>query len=197
MALARKRSLVQTHSLSSNRGENHAVRALEQELVFVGFLGLVCQAPVKRELGGEWAMGNIKSLKPKEQHEQLLAAADREQIVQYLESGADQDVNKIAVALARQCDLFVHFQRLWMMRVSDLDARLGTEQYMQNIYVNRRILHKQFTGTVSAEKVFRLSLIFLVYIPESICTHDRTGCNTPWSESIPAAIEYGTGSSPL
>ncbi len=97
-------------------------------------------------------MGNIKSLKPKEQHEQLLAAADREQIVQYLESGAHQDVNKIAVALARQCDLFVHFQRLWMMRVSDLDARLGTEQYMQNIYVNRRILHKQFTGTVSAEK---------------------------------------------
>ncbi len=97
-------------------------------------------------------MVNIKSLKPKEQHEQLLAAADREQIVQYMESGAHQDVNKVAVALARQCDLFVHFQRLWMMRVSDLDARLGTQQYMQNVYVNRRTLHKQFAGTISTEK---------------------------------------------
>jgi len=97
-------------------------------------------------------MVDIKALKPKEQHEQLLAAVDKEKIVRFIGTDEYQEVNKVAVALARQCDLFVHFQRLWMMRVADLDARLGSEGYMQNIYVNRRTLHKQFTGTVSAEK---------------------------------------------
>lgn len=85
----------------------------------------------------------MQTLKPKEQHERLLANADKKKIVQSLNDGQDQDVARVAVMLARQCDLFVHFQRLWKMRVSDLDATLSTEQYMKNIYVNKRTLYKE------------------------------------------------------
>ena len=85
----------------------------------------------------------MHELKPKAQHEQLLANADKEMIVQHLNDGEDQDVTRIAVALARQCDLFVHFQRLWKMRVSGLDETLSSERYMKNIFVNRRALHKE------------------------------------------------------
>lgn len=93
----------------------------------------------------------MKKLKPKEQHERFLAAADKEKIVQHLSTGEYHDVTKIATALARQCNLFVHFQRLWLMRVSDLDEKLGTEHYMQNIYVNRRTLYQKPTKTVSSD----------------------------------------------
>ena len=89
----------------------------------------------------------MNGLKPKEQHERLLANADQEKIVQHLTHGRDEDVTKIAVTLARQCDLFVHFQRLWKMRVSDLDEKLNTERYMQNIYVNKRALYKELIKT--------------------------------------------------
>ena len=89
----------------------------------------------------------MKKLKPKEWHERLLADADKEKIVQHLNDGQDQDVTRIAVALARQCDLFVHFQRLWRMRVSDLDETLSTERYMKHIYVNKRTLHKKLVST--------------------------------------------------
>lgn len=82
-------------------------------------------------------------MKPKEQHEQLLADRDREKIVEFLTDGRDQDVTKIAVILARQCDLFVHFQRLWMMRVSGLDEKLNTGRYARYIYVNKRGLYKE------------------------------------------------------
>ena len=92
----------------------------------------------------------MKTLKPKEQHEQLLADADKERIVQLLNNGRDQDVTKIAVTLARQCVLFVHFQRLWKMRVSDLDAKLSTERYTKHIYVNRRVLYKELLSTASS-----------------------------------------------
>ena len=85
----------------------------------------------------------MRPLRPKEQHERLLAEADKAQIVQCLSQGREQDITKIAVTLARQCDLFVHFERLWLMRVSDLNAKLSTEQYMKRIYVNKRALHKQ------------------------------------------------------
>lgn len=93
----------------------------------------------------------MKRLKPKEQHERLLAAADKEKIVQHLSTGEHHDVTQIAATLARQCNLYVHFQRLWLMRVSDLDGTLGSERYMQNIYVNRRALNKRPTKTVSSE----------------------------------------------
>ena len=86
----------------------------------------------------------MNQLKPKEQHERLLADADKEKIVQHLQNGQEQDITKIAVKLARQCNLFVHFQRLWMLRVSDLDEELSSEQYTKKIYVNRRSLHKEF-----------------------------------------------------
>jgi hypothetical protein len=86
----------------------------------------------------------MNQLKPKEQHERLLANVDKEKIVEFLDQDRDQDVTRIAVALARQCDLYVHFQRLWLMRVSDLDANLGSEGYTRNIYVNRTALHKEF-----------------------------------------------------
>jgi hypothetical protein len=79
----------------------------------------------------------MKKLKTKEQHEQLLANADREKIVQLLNNDRAQDVTPIAVALARQCALFVHFQRLWRMRVSDLDEKLSTERYTKHIFVNK------------------------------------------------------------
>ena len=82
-------------------------------------------------------------MKPKEQHEQFLAKADKVKIVQYLQDGQSQAITIIAVLLARQCDLFVHFQRLWQMRVVDLDVELSTDRYMQAIYVNRRALYKE------------------------------------------------------
>ena len=85
----------------------------------------------------------MKKLKPKEQHERLLADSDKEKIVQHLQDGQEQDVTKIAVKLARQCNLFVHFQRLWMLRVSDLDEKLSSEQYTKKIYVNKNSLHKE------------------------------------------------------
>jgi hypothetical protein len=85
----------------------------------------------------------MSQLKPKERHERLLADADKEKIVQHLQDGQEQDVTKIAVKLARQCNLFVHFQRLWMMRVSDLDAKFSSEQYTRKIYMNKGSLHKE------------------------------------------------------
>jgi len=89
----------------------------------------------------------MKELKPKEQHEQLLAKADKEKIVQYLTDGQDQAITKIAVILARECNLFIHFLRLWQLRVSDLDPQLSTERYMQHIYVNRNALYKKLVRT--------------------------------------------------
>lgn len=89
----------------------------------------------------------MMGLKPKDQHERLLANADKEKIIAYLSKGQEQDVTRIAVALARQCDLLVHFQRLWKLRVDTLDARLGTEHYMTNIFVNRRALYKELIKT--------------------------------------------------
>jgi hypothetical protein len=88
-------------------------------------------------------MVNMNTLKPKEQHERLLANADRKKIVQCLSDGQEQGVTKIAVVLARQCDFYTQFQKLWEMRVSDLDAKLSTEQYMKNIYVNKTALYKE------------------------------------------------------
>ena len=85
----------------------------------------------------------MNRLKPKEQHERLLAKNDTEKIVQFLDGGQEIDVTLISLALARQCDLFVHFKRLWKMRVSDLDARFSTDEYMKNIYVNKRTLWKE------------------------------------------------------
>jgi hypothetical protein len=85
----------------------------------------------------------MNQLKPKEWHEQLLANTDKVKIVQHLNSGQDTDVTKISVTLARQCDLFIHFQRLWKLRVADLDERLNTEEYMRNIYTNKRALYKE------------------------------------------------------
>jgi hypothetical protein len=82
-------------------------------------------------------------LKPKAWHEQHLASADREKIVQHLEDGQNQDVTRIAVTLARQCDLYVHFERLWIMRVADLDESLRTEKFMKRVYVNKRALYKE------------------------------------------------------
>ena len=65
----------------------------------------------------------MRQLKPKERHERLLADADKVKIVQHMNSGQEIGVTKISVTLARQCDLFVHFQRLWYMRVAGLDER--------------------------------------------------------------------------
>jgi hypothetical protein len=93
----------------------------------------------------------MKKLKPKEQHERLLANEDKAKIVHHLSAGEQHDVIQIGTALARQCNLFVHFQRLWLMRVSDLDEKLGSERYMQNIYLNRRTLNKQPTRPNSSE----------------------------------------------
>ena len=84
----------------------------------------------------------MNQLKPKEWHERLLANADKVKIVQHLNNGQDTDITKISVALARQCDLFIHFQRLWKMRVADLDEGINTEEYMRNIYTNKRALYK-------------------------------------------------------
>jgi hypothetical protein len=93
----------------------------------------------------------LNQLKPKAQHEQLLASADQALIVQYLEKGQDRDVAKIAVKLAYQCDLFVHFQRLWQMRVSGLDEKLSTDKYIKEIFVNRRTLYKELNRTTSSQ----------------------------------------------
>lgn len=90
-------------------------------------------------------------LKPKEQHERLLANADKEKIMQHMNNGRDQDVTKIAVTLARQCVLFVHFQRLWKMRVSDLDGELKSERYTKHIYVNKRALYKELLSPASSQ----------------------------------------------
>jgi len=92
----------------------------------------------------------MRELKPKEQHERLLANADKEKIVQYLTDGQDQEITIVAVTLARQCGLFVHFHRLWMMRVADLDKRLSTDAYMQNVFVNRRDLYKELSKASSS-----------------------------------------------
>ena len=85
----------------------------------------------------------MHQLKPKEWHEQHIADVDKAKIVQYLSSSEDNDVTKISVTLARDCDLFVHFERLWKLRVAGLDKRLSTEEYMKNIYINRRALYKE------------------------------------------------------
>jgi hypothetical protein len=82
---------------------------------------------------------------PKEQHERHLASVDKALIVNLLSLDADQDITRIAVALARQCDLLVHFRRLWTMRVSELDQRLNTEAYTRDIFVNRRALYKELS----------------------------------------------------
>ena len=92
-------------------------------------------------------------LKPKEQHERLLANSDKEKIVQHLNSGEEVDITKISVMLARQCDLFVHFERLWYLRVADLDKRLNTEEYMKNIYINKRALYKELIKSNRPETV--------------------------------------------
>jgi hypothetical protein len=81
-------------------------------------------------------------LKPKDWHEQHLAAADKAKILQHLACGEDVDITKISVMLARQCDLFFHFQRLWLLRVSNLEGKLSTEEYMRNIFTNKRALYK-------------------------------------------------------
>jgi hypothetical protein len=94
----------------------------------------------------------MNQLKPKERHERLLANTDKEKIVQYLTSGQETDVTKISVTLARQCDLFVHFQRLWKMRVAGLDERLNTEEYMKNIYTNKRALYKELIKLASPQQ---------------------------------------------
>lgn len=91
----------------------------------------------------------MRKLKPKEQHERILANADKEQIILHLHERQEQEVTRVAVALARQCDLFVHFKRLWQMRVSDLDERLSDERYMKNIFVNRRTLHRDLLKSES------------------------------------------------
>lgn len=82
-------------------------------------------------------------LSPKEQHERFLANADREKIVKFLHVGGEQDIVKIAVALARQCNLLVHFQRLWALRVLDLDQELSSDAYTRNIFMNRQSLYKE------------------------------------------------------
>ncbi len=92
-------------------------------------------------------MFRTNQLKPKEQHERFLANADKVKIVQHLHDGHDQDVTKIAVILARQCDLFVHFQRLWIMRVVDLDEELSTDRYMKAVYMNKQALYKELIRT--------------------------------------------------
>lgn len=90
-------------------------------------------------------------LKPKAWHEQHIADIDRAKIVQHLSSGQDVDITKISITLARECDLFVHFQRLWKLRVAGLDKRLSTEEYMKNIYVNRRTLYKELIKSTSVK----------------------------------------------
>ena len=85
----------------------------------------------------------MNQLKPKDQHERLLANADKVKIIQHLSDGQEVDVTRIAVMLARQCDLFDHFQRLWKLRVAELDEKLSSEKYMKHVYVNKRALYKE------------------------------------------------------
>lgn len=85
----------------------------------------------------------MPELKPKDRHEQLLANADKEKIAQYLRDGEEEAITKMAVVLARQCGLFIHFLRLWQMRVTGLDPQLSSESYMQQIYSNRNALYKK------------------------------------------------------
>jgi hypothetical protein len=92
----------------------------------------------------------MKALKPKEQHEQMLAVADHQKIAQHLTDGQNQDITKIAVILARQCNLFVHFQRLWQLRVADLDPELNSENYMLYVYGNRNALYKKLIRDIKA-----------------------------------------------
>jgi len=92
----------------------------------------------------------MKVLKPKEQHEQMLASADKQKIAQYLTDGQAQNITKIAVILARQCNLFIHFLRLWRLRVADLDPQLSSESYMHYIYGNRKILYKKLVRDAKA-----------------------------------------------
>jgi hypothetical protein len=80
----------------------------------------------------------MNQLKPKAWHEQFLANADKEKILQSLQNGQEQEITKLATSLARQSALFIDFANLWKMRVSELDVRLNSERYMRQIYVGRR-----------------------------------------------------------
>lgn len=84
----------------------------------------------------------MKQLKPKDWHEQFLANVDKEKILQYLKDGQDRNITRLAVTLARQCNFFAEFAKLWTLRVSELDARIGSQHYMQRVYVDRRALYK-------------------------------------------------------
>ena len=80
----------------------------------------------------------MNQLKPKAWHEQFLANADKDKIIQALKNGEELEITKLATSLARQSVLFVDFANLWKMRVSELDARLSNDFYMRQIYVKRR-----------------------------------------------------------
>ncbi len=80
----------------------------------------------------------MMQLKPKAWHEQFLANADKDKIIQALSDGKEQEITKLASALARQSALFGDFVYQWKMRVSELDPRLSKDFYMRQIYVGRR-----------------------------------------------------------
>jgi hypothetical protein len=80
----------------------------------------------------------MNQLKPKAWHEQFLANADKDRIIQSLKDGREQEITKLATSLARQSALFIDFVNLWQMRVSELDVRLSSDFYMRQIYVKRR-----------------------------------------------------------
>ena len=80
----------------------------------------------------------MNDLKPKAWHEQFLANADKAKIIQALHDGKEQDITKLATALARQSALFADFATQWKMRVSELDIRLSNDFYMRQIYGGRR-----------------------------------------------------------
>lgn len=90
----------------------------------------------------------MEGMKPKDRHEHLLALADRAKIVRHLEAGGTDEVTKIAVTLARQCDLLIRFRRLWTMRISDLDEALGSDSYTRNIFENKGALYKELFKSV-------------------------------------------------
>lgn len=92
----------------------------------------------------------MKVLKPKEQHEQMLASADKQKIAQYLTNDQGQDITKLAVLLARQCNLFIHFLRLWELRVAGLDPQLNSKSYMHYIYGNRNVLYRKLVRDAKA-----------------------------------------------
>ena len=85
----------------------------------------------------------LKKMKPKARHEHMLASADTEKIVEHLENGENDGVTRIAVTLARKCKLFVHFSRLWKMRVKELKPQLSSERWMKNVYMNKNALYKE------------------------------------------------------